>query len=603
MKHLTPDDLDRIAKTNDFGGCCLTPLYKSSIDAPLLWRCSYKHEFSRYIVNVQRGYWCDVCRLERKHADREDLARAYAKVNGFTFVTCEHDNQKTICRFVCKFGHQIRRDFTKLNRSNECLTCFNRANTPTADQINNKLTLRGVHLIPESYTALYNNAVFSCLTTPAHGNWTAKPAAILAGGTCGKCSGNIKYTIQDVYNFVAGKDFKCISTVYQTARKPLKWKCLAVGHTWETTFDKIKNGGTRCPSCDGNRPLDISDLKQFAKVVHSGDCLSTTYSTASEIYLWKCENLAHPPFEMSWNNIQQERWCSKCNTHTSKGEIEMYEFSKALIETQIEQHYKLPARESTGRAATLDIYVPSSNIGLEYNGLYWHSEKTGKEKSHHINKLQEAEQVGIRLLQFWDCEWNNKQPIVKDIIRTAFGVKCNTVGARECVVEVIKPAEARKFLDTNHLQGKTKNSIYFGLKNKDVLVQILTLRPIQYTGNDSGWEIGRVATLLGWRIQGGFSKLLNAAKAWLLKNNVHVLFTFADRRYSKGDVYLKNGFEFLGATDPGYWFTKDFTKLVHRYTLRKTKDCPANMTNDEWRKQQGWTKVWDCGQLKFRLKF
>lgn len=599
MKHLTEADLDAAAKANDCGGTCLTPIYKSSTDAPLRWRCFYGHEFDRYISNVRRGYWCTTCADEIKKIKREDVARTYAKDNGFHFVVCEHGLQKTICRFKCANEHPIRRDYIRLTRSTECLTCMNQRRTPTPVEINDKLTTRGIEMVSASYSVISNTATFFCLKDKAHGEWTAVVRSILDGSGCRFCSGVIKHTLIDVHKFTEDKNFRCVSTIYETARKPLEWKCLECGNNWKTTFDKIKNAGTRCPACDGNKPLDITILQTFAKNVRNGICLSPEYTNAAAIYEWKCEEPLHLKFELSWNNVQQKRWCPACGIGKSKGEEELIAFIRSITVDDVTQQFKL----SKGHSKSLDGYINALKLGFEYHGLYWHSEACDKDKKYHITKLEETEALGIRLFQFWGHEWTKKQEIVKNIVRMTVGSPCIKLNARDCELKEITARTATPFLEKNHLQGKARSSVYFGLFYKDELVQVLSLRPTRYTGNSSTWEIGRVATLLGHTVRGGFSKLLKVAKAWLVLKGITELYTFADRRYSKGNVYLKNGFEFLGATVPGYYFTKNFTELVHRYTLRKTKDCPEGMTNDAWRKKQGWTKVWDCGQLKFRIKF
>ena len=44
----------------------------------------------------------------------------------------------------------------------------------------------------------------------------------------------------------------------------------------------------------------------------------------------------------------------------------------------------------------IDIYIPSKQIGIEFNGTYWHSDKY-VEKDYHYKKSLLAEKKGIRL--------------------------------------------------------------------------------------------------------------------------------------------------------------------------------------------------------------
>ena len=62
----------------------------------------------------------------------------------------------------------------------------------------------------------------------------------------------------------------------------------------------------------------------------------------------------------------------------------------------------------------LDIYIPSKKIAIEYNGLIWHSEKfKGKVFNYHLNKTENCEKIGIRLIHIFEDEWNEKKEIIK----------------------------------------------------------------------------------------------------------------------------------------------------------------------------------------------
>ena len=46
----------------------------------------------------------------------------------------------------------------------------------------------------------------------------------------------------------------------------------------------------------------------------------------------------------------------------------------------------------------IDIYVASLKLGIEYNGVRWHSEQFGKDKNYHIDKLNKCNEQGINLI-------------------------------------------------------------------------------------------------------------------------------------------------------------------------------------------------------------
>lgn len=51
----------------------------------------------------------------------------------------------------------------------------------------------------------------------------------------------------------------------------------------------------------------------------------------------------------------------------------------------------------------IDIFIPSLNLGIGYNGWYWHKDK---DKYYHQNKALRCREKGIRLIQFYQKEWS-----------------------------------------------------------------------------------------------------------------------------------------------------------------------------------------------------
>lgn len=52
----------------------------------------------------------------------------------------------------------------------------------------------------------------------------------------------------------------------------------------------------------------------------------------------------------------------------------------------------------------IDIYLPDLKIGIEYNGLYWHSIEHGTDKYSHRNKSLACRKLGIRLIHIFEFE-------------------------------------------------------------------------------------------------------------------------------------------------------------------------------------------------------
>ena len=65
----------------------------------------------------------------------------------------------------------------------------------------------------------------------------------------------------------------------------------------------------------------------------------------------------------------------------------------------------------------LDIFIPDKSLAIEFNGNLWHSEKFGKSKSYHLDKLNECNENGINLIQIFEDEYENHKDIVLSKIK------------------------------------------------------------------------------------------------------------------------------------------------------------------------------------------
>ena len=257
----------------------------------------------------------------------------------------------------------------------------------------------------------------------------------------------------------------------------------------------------------------------------------------------------------------------------------------------------------------IDIYIPSKQIGIEINGIYWHSEIGGnKDRNYHKNKQDFFKERDICLLQFLDKEWCEKKSIVKSIILSKLGFYEYKVGARNCNIKIVSKDDCIEFLEENHLQGSLNNgnSINVGLYYNNALTQVLTLSKSRFNKSYE-YEITRFATLQNYQVMGGFSKLLNyVLKTYKIKS----IITYAEYRFSTGEVYKKNGFSLVSSPKPNYFYIykKNYNVLFSRYKFQKHKLPEILDTFDkdlsEWEnmKLNNYDRIWDCGSFGFSLK-
>ena len=281
--------------------------------------------------------------------------------------------------------------------------------------------------------------------------------------------------------------------------------------------------------------------------------------------------------------------CYKCHPKESKGQIEIYEFVKSICEDAI-----LSDRTQLGQLE-LDIFVPSKKFAIEYNGLYWHSEKMNKNKKYHLEKTDMANDKGIKLFHLYEDEWKKKPEIVKSIIRNSLGDSENKIGARKCVIKQISSKDKKNFFDKNHLDGDTKSKIAYGLYYNNLLVSAISLRKPFHGKWNSYLEIARFCSLLNWNISGAFSKL----SLYALKMHYMPLMSYVDKRFGgEGKAYLKSGWVLDGETNERFWWT-DFTNRYDRFWCRADK--VRNMTENQVAEERGVFRIWGVGNKRFIL--
>lgn len=406
---------------------------------------------------------------------------------------------------------------------------------------------------------------------------------------CSRCSRNYMHTIDEARALLKKHGYTLVTDEYTGNKQKLETIC-PNGTKYLTSFNQFDRGG-RCWCCV------VADIRKKLQLEIEPDGYEVLPETIKDrefktLFSVKCPK-GHVTAVYPNNYLRGNR-CRVCALHnkSSKGQTEIQEYVSSL-------GFRAGSDTEVLGRKEIDVYVPSKRVGIEHNGNYWHSEKF-RDPDYHLQKLEAATAAGIRLLQFWEDEWENKRAVVEEIIKRALDVPCRRVGARACSLRVLDVPTRRHFLDQYHLQGDTRAPRAWGLYLGDELLQALSVRRTYYDGGDPRWEIARVASKFDVVVVGGLSRLVAQAKAYVKSRDGDSLWTFADRRYSLGTGYVKAGFLSEGASAPGFWYVNG-SERVHRYTLRKSKDCPETMTNDEYRESQGWVKLWDCGQLRFRV--
>ena len=326
---------------------------------------------------------------------------------------------------------------------------------------------------------------------------------------------------------------------------------------------------------------------------------SVISSTSTEITAAcnKCRHEISYTKQMFQPSKIREDLCPRCYPpliNRSRLEDEVFAFVGSLVECK--QAYRF---DNSRR--TIDIFVPSRNIGIEVNGLYWHSqqvlESNGYSKVKDFEKLKDINNVGIRLIQIFEDEWINNREVVKSRLKRIIGIKFDrTIYARHCVIREISSEESSVFCNSNHLQGNGRSNVRLGLYLDKELISVMTFSKSNLSRKVAEWELNRFCSVEA-NIPGAASKLFSY---FVKKYSPNKVITYADRRWSDGNVYTILGFEFDKYTVPNYWYIMNNSiKRIHRFSLRKTENDPADVTEKNIRIQQGYKIIYDSGSSKW----
>ena len=327
------------------------------------------------------------------------------------------------------------------------------------------------------------------------------------------------------------------------------------------------------------------------------------HATRLSLHVFRCKHCNNVYADINLNNERQPsvNYCPDC--------CDRYTGPEKIIEQYLKSNgveFKSHWRPKWLSGKELDFYIPQYNLAIEVDGVFYHSEGGGKGRWYHVKKTDACEENGVHLVHIWDLEIRHKWEVVKDRLNALLLKNTRRIGGRTCEIAEIKTSIAREFLEKNHIQGFTPCSVYCGIRHKGILIGVAAFHKGR-TSNPGEWELARYASSIGMHISGGMSKAI----AWFQKNHPNVpLISYADRRWTSSMQNAYSRFKYIRKTPPSYYYAYH-TRIYRRekFMLKHLVKNPitANtyrpgMTERECcSKIPGLFKIWDCGQLLYRM--
>lgn len=180
--------------------------------------------------------------------------------------------------------------------------------------------------------------------------------------------------------------------VTSNSNKKVWWRCNK-GHEWQAIISS-RNKGHGCPYCSGLyvikgendlQTVNPSLAKEWNYEKNNESTPSEFLANSEKMVWWMC-NKGHE-WQASIANRNNGRGCPICNSERNTS------FPEYVIVYYLKKYGLDVVHSFRDKGYELDIYIPSKNIAIEYDGSFWHKNKAKKD----LEKNFKCRKDGIKL--------------------------------------------------------------------------------------------------------------------------------------------------------------------------------------------------------------
>lgn len=291
--------------------------------------------------------------------------------------------------------------------------------------------------------------------------------------------------------------------------------------------------------------------------------------------------------------------CEYCNAKDSEsaGEKELRDWFKELGHKGDKYYFNKGKKGSE-----IDVCSTDAKFGVEYCGLYWHS-NWGNPKNptnRHKIKLDKAESRGIRLITLFEDEWQTRKEQVKSFIATFLMAGDHSNIFNKSVLKIISKEVSGVFLLKNyHTIDTSSGPNNFGLFCEDELIGVAC-----YSASLSIFTVDKICLKMGLSIRQGFDHIMQLLIEYAKREGFKKVRYISDSRWTKGDSLSNFGFNLIEEIPPQFEYgsgSKRINPDIFTEEFFISKDAIGD-TLEEKIESTGHFKIWDCGKKRWEIK-
>ncbi len=380
------------------------------------WKCANGHEWQAIIQNRSKRSGCPYCAGQKVLKGHNDLKTVnpllakewnYDKNSGLCPEDFMPNSNKSVW-WICNKGHEWQATIVSRNGGNRCPYCSGHKvlkgynDLQTVNPILSKEWNYGKNgaLRPVHFTANSGQKIWwKC--NKGH-EWQATIDGRNRGSGCPYCTGHkvlmgyndlqtLNPTLAREWNYEKNPGLTPTKVMLKSGKK-VWWKC-DEGHEWQATVAS-RSDGRGCPYCSGRYVIkgenDLQTInptlaKEWNHEKNNGLTPMDVLPNSEKKVWWKC-NKGH-----EWNATVGSRnsgnGCPICNSEQSTS------FPEYALIFYLEKYGLKTIHSYRKMGYELDVFIPSKKVAIEYDGYYWHKNKSKQD----LSKNLKCKKDGIKL--------------------------------------------------------------------------------------------------------------------------------------------------------------------------------------------------------------